>query len=135
MKDLKKKAFKKMQTLSRSKIAAERETDSLNDLFKEEVMIDLSFDLALCNMMAKKSTGAKKNNWENMALRIEGYKTYIQKIHLKAKREYLINDMKPSGIITLLDENKRLQRLNLSLAKQNDELKTQIDNYVARFGL
>jgi hypothetical protein len=124
-----------MQTLSRSKIAAERETDSLNDLFKEEVMIDLSFDLALCNMMAKKSTGAKKNNWENMALRIEGYKTYIQKIHLKAKREYLINDMKPSGIITLLDENKRLQRLNLSLAKQNDELKTQIDNYVARFGL
>ena len=41
MKDLKKKAFKKMQTISRSKIAEERETDSLNDLFKEEIMIDL----------------------------------------------------------------------------------------------
>ena len=135
MKDLKLKAFKRMQTLSRSKIAAERETDSLNDLFKEEVMIDLSFDLALCNMMAKKSAGAKKNNWENMALRIEGYKTYIDKIHLKAKREYLINDMKPSGIITLLDENKRLKRLNLTLYQQNEKLKSQIDHYVARFGL
>jgi hypothetical protein len=135
MKDLKKKAFKKMQTISRSNIAEERETDSLNDLFKEEIMIDLSFDLALCNIMAKKSTGAKRNNWENMALRIEGYKTYIDKIHLKAKREYLINDMKPSGIITLLDENKRLKRLNSSLYQQNDKLKSQIDNYVARFGL
>ena len=135
MKDLKKKAFKKMQTISRSKIAEERETDSLNDLFKEEIMIDLSFDLALCNIMAKKSTGAKRNNWENMAIRIEGYKTYIDKIHLKAKREYLINDMKPSGIITLLDENKRLKRLNSSLYQQNDKLKSQIDNYVARFGL
>jgi len=135
MKDLKMKAFKKMQMISRSKIAEERETDSLNDLFKEEVMIDLSFDLALCNIMTKKSTGAKKNNWENMALRIEGYKTYIEKIHLKAKREYLINDMKPSEVITLLDENKRLKRLNLTLREQNDKLKNQIDNYVARFGL
>jgi hypothetical protein len=124
-----------MQTISRIKIAAERETDSLNDLFKEEVMIDLSFDLALCEMMAKKSAGAKKNNWENMALRIEGYKTYIDKIHSKAKREYLINDMKPSDIITLLDKNNRLERLNLSLMKQNDNLKTQIDNYVSKFGL
>lgn len=135
MKDLKMKAFKKMQTISRSKIAEERETDSLNDLFKEEVMIDLSFDLALCQMMAKKSIGAKRNNWENMALRIEGYKSYIEKIHSKAKREYLINDMKPSDIITLLDKNKRLERLNLSLMKQNENLKTQIDNYVAKFGL
>jgi len=135
MKDLKMKAFKKMQTIIRSKIAEERETDSLNDLFKEEIMIDLSFDLALCNIMAKKSTGAKKNNWENMALRIEGYKTYIDKIHSKAKREYLLNDIKPSEVITLLDENKRLKRLNLSLAQQNDKLKTQIDNYVAKFGL
>jgi hypothetical protein len=124
-----------MQTLSRSKIAAERETDSLNDLFKEEVMIDLSFDLALCEMMAKKSAGAKKNNWENMALRIESYKTYINKIHSKAKREYLINDLKPSDIITLLNKNKRLERLNLSLIQQNDKLKTQIDNYVFKFGL
>lgn len=98
-------------------------------------MIDLSFDLALCEMMAKKSAGAKKNNWENMALRIEGYKTYIDKIHSKAKREYLINDLKPSDIITLLDKNKRLERLNLSLMKQNENLKTQIDNYVAKFGL
>ena len=135
MKDLKLKAFQKLKTISRTKIAAERETDSLNDLFKEEVMIDLSFDLALCNMMAKKSAGAKKNNWENMALRIEGYKTYIDKIHLKAKREYLINDMKPSGIITLPDENKRLKRINSSLMQQNDKIKTQIDNYVSRFGL
>jgi hypothetical protein len=135
MKDLKLKAFQKLKTLSRTNIAEERETDSLNDLFKEEIMIDLSFDLALCNMMAKKSTGAKRNNWENMAIRIEGYKTYIDKIHLKAKREYLINDMKPSGIITLLDENKRLKRLNSSLYQQNDKLKSQIDNYVARFGL
>lgn len=135
MKDLKLRAFKQMQTISRSKIAEERETDSLNDLFKEEVMIDLSFDLALCEMMAKKSAGAKKNNWENMALRIEGYKTYINKIHSKAKREYLINDMKPSDIITLLNKNKRLERLNLSLMQQNDKLKTQIDNYVAKFGL
>jgi hypothetical protein len=124
-----------MQTLSRSKIAAERETDSLNDLFKEEVMIDLLFDLALCEMMAKKSAGAKKNNWENMALRIESYKTYINKIHSKAKREYLINDLKPSDIITLLNKNKRLERLNLSLIQQNDKLKTQIDNYVSKFGL
>jgi hypothetical protein len=124
-----------MQTISRSKIAAERETDSLNDLFKEEIMTDISFDLALCNIMAQKSTGAKKNNWENMALRIEGYKTYIDKIHLKAKREYLINDMKPSEVITLLDENKRLKRLNLTLYQQNEKLKSQIDNYVARFGL
>lgn len=135
MKDLKLRAFKQMQTLSRSKIAAERETDSLNDLFKEEVMIDLSFDLALCEMMAKKSAGAKKNNWENMALRIESYKTYINKIHSKAKREYLINDLKPSDIITLLNKNKRLERLNLSLIQQNDKLKTQIDNYVFKFGL
>lgn len=135
MKDLKLRAFKQMQTLSRSKIAAERETDSLNDLFKEEVMIDLSFDLALCEMMAKKSAGAKKNNWENMALRIESYKTYINKIHSKAKREYLINDLKPSDIITLLTKNKRLERLNLSLIQQNDKLKTQIDNYVSKFGL
>jgi len=135
MKDLKLRAFKRMQTLSRIKIAEERETDSLSPLFKDEVMIDLSFDLALCNMMAKKSAGAKKNNWENMALRIEGYKTYIDKIHLKAKREYLINDMKPSEVITLLDENKRLKRLNLTLHQQNDELKNQIDNYVARYGL
>lgn len=135
MKNLKLRAFKRMQTLSRIKIAEERETDSLNDLFKEEIMIDLSFDLALCEMMAKKSAGAKKNNWENMALRIEGYKTYIEKIHLKAKREYLINDLKPSDIITLLDKNKRLERLNLSLMKQNENLKTQIDNYVAKFGL
>jgi mannose/fructose/N-acetylgalactosamine-specific phosphotransferase system component IIB len=124
-----------MQTISRSKIAEERETDSLNDLFKEEVMIDLSFDLALCDMMAKKSAGAKKNNWENMALRIESYKTYINKIHSKAKREYLINDLKPSDIITLLTKNKRLERLNLSLMQQNDKLKTQIDNYVSKFGL
>lgn len=135
MKDLKLRAFKKMQTISRSKIAEERETDSLNDLFKEEVMIDLSFDLALCDMMAKKSAGAKKNNWENMALRIESYKTYINKIHSKAKREYLINDLKPSDIITLLTKNKRLERLNLSLMQQNDKLKTQIDNYVSKFGL
>lgn len=135
MKDLKLRAFKRMQTLSRIKIAEERETDSLSPLFKDEVMIDLSFDLALCNIMAKKSTGAKKNNWENMALRIEGYKTYINKIHSKAKREFLINDLKPSEVITLLDENKRLKRLNLSLSQQNDKLKTQIDNYVARYGL
>ena len=135
MTNLKLKAFKRMQTLSRSKIAEERETDSLNDLFKEEVMIDLSFDLALCEIMAKKSTGAKKNNWENMALRIESYKTYIDKIHSKAKREYLINDLKPIDIITLLDKNKRLERFNLSLMKQNENLKTQIDNYVAKFGL
>ena len=135
MTNLKLRAFKRMQTISRSKIAEERETDSLNDLFKEEIMIDLSFDLALCEMMAKKSAGAKKNNWENMALRIEGYKTYIEKIHSKAKREYLINDLKPSDIITLLDKNKRLERLNLSLMKQNENLKTQIDNYVAKFGL
>ncbi len=132
---MKLKAFKRMQTLSRSKIAEERETDSLNDLFKEEIMIDLSFDLALCEMMAKKSAGAKKNNWENMALRIQSYKDYIDKIHLKAKREYLINDLKPSDIITLLDKNKRLKRLNLSLAQQNDKLKTQLENYVARYGL
>jgi hypothetical protein len=124
-----------LKTISRTKIAAERETDSLNDLFKEEVMIDLSFDLALCNIMAQKSTGTKRNNWENMALRIEGYKMYIDKIYLKAKREYLINDMKPSGIITLLDENKRLKRLNSSLMQQNDKIKTQIDNYVAKFGI
>lgn len=129
------KAFKKMQTLTRSKIAEERKTDSLNDLFKEEVMIDLSFDLALCNIMAKKSTGAKKNNWENMALRIEGYKTYINKIHSKAKREFLINDLKPSEVITLLDENKRLKRLNLSLSQQNENLKRQLENYVAKFGI
>ena len=135
MTNLKLRAFKKMQTLSRSKIAEERETDSLNDLFKEEVMIDLSFDLALCEMMAKKSAGAKKNNWENMALRIQSYKDYIEKIHSKAKREYLINDMKPSDIITLLDENKRLKRLNLTLCQQNEKLKSQIDNYVAKFGI
>ena len=135
MTNLKLKAFKRMQTLSRSKIAEERETDSLNDLFKEEVMIDLSFDLALCEIMAKKSTGAKKNNWENMALRIESYKTYIDKIHSKAKRENLINDLKPIDIITLLDKNKRLEMFNLSLMKQNENLKTQIDNYVAKFGL
>ena len=135
MTNLKLKAFKQMQTISRIKIAAERETDSLNDLFKEEVMIDLSFDLALCEMMAKKSAGAKKNNWENMALRIQSYKDYIEKIHSKAKREYLINDMKPSDIITLLTKNKRLERLNLSLMQQNDKLKTQIDNYVSKFGL
>lgn len=135
MTNLKLKAFKQMQTLSRSKIAAERETDSLNDLFKDEIMIDLSFDLAMCKMMAKKSVGAKKNNWENMALRIEEYKTYIKKIHSKAKREYLMNDMKPSGIITLLDKNKRLERLNLALMQQNEKLKQQIDNYVSRYGL
>ncbi len=135
MKNLKLRAFKRMQTLSRIKIAEERETDSLSDLFKEEIMIDLSFDLALCEMMAKKSAGAKKNNWENMALRIEGYKTYIEKIHLKAKREYLINDLKPSDIITLLDKNKRLERINLSLVKQNENLKQQLENYVAKFGL
>ena len=135
MKNLKLRAFKRMQTLARIKIAEERETDSLNDLFKEEIMIDLSFDLALCEMMAKKSAGAKKNNWENMALRIQSYKDYIEKIHSKAKREYLINDLKPSEVITLLDKNKRLERLNLSLMKQNENLKTQIDNYVAKFGL
>lgn len=135
MKDLKLKAFKKMQMISRSKIAEERQTDSLNDLFKEEIMIDLSFDLALCEIMAKKTTGAKKNNWENMALRIQGYKDYINKIHSKAKREYLINDLKPSEVITLLDKNKRLERLNLSLSKQNENLKRQLENYVAKFGL
>lgn len=135
MKDLKLKAFKKMQTISRIKIAEERQTDSLNDLFKDEIMIDLSFDLALSEMMAKKTTGAKKNNWENMALRIQSYKDYIEKIHSKAKREYLINDMKPGDIITLLDKNKRVERLNLSLMQQNENLKTQIDNYVSRYGL
>lgn len=135
MKDLKLKAFKKMQMISRSKIAEERKTDSLNDLFKDEIMIDLSFDIALCEIMAKKTNGAKKNNWENMALRIQGYKDYINKIHSKAKREYLINDLKPSEVITLLDKNKRLERLNLSLVKQNEKLKQQLENYVAKFGL
>lgn len=135
MKDLKLKAFKKMQMISRSKIAEERQTDSLNDLFKEEIMIDLSFDLALCEIMAKKTTGAKKNNWENMALRIQGYKDYINKIHSKAKREYLINDLKPSEVITLLDKNKRLERLNFNLSVQNDKLKNQIESYVSRYGL
>jgi hypothetical protein len=43
--------------------------------------------------------------------------------------------MKPSDIITLLDKNKRLEWLNLSLMKQNENLKTQIDNYVGRYGL
>lgn len=135
MKDLKLKAFKKMQMISRSKIAEERQTDSLNDLFKEEIMIDLSFDIALCEIMAKKTNGAKKNNWENMALRIQGYKDYINKIHSKAKREYLINDLKPSEVITLLDENKRLKRLNLILSQQNEKLKDNLDKYVERFGL
>lgn len=135
MKDLKLKAFKKMQMISRSKIAEERQTDSLNDLFKEEIMIDLSFDLALCEIMAKKTTGAKKNNWENMALRIQGYKDYINKIHSKAKREFLINDLKPSEVITLLDENKRLKRLNFNLSTQNEKLKKQLDSYVDRFGI
>lgn len=135
MKDLKLKAFKKMQMISRSKIAEERQTDSLNDLFKEEIMIDLSFDIALCEIMAKKTNGAKKNNWENMALRIQSYKDYINKIHSKAKREYLINDLKPSEVITLLDENKRLKRLNLSLSQQNEKLKDNLDKYVERFGL
>ena len=135
MKDLKMKAFKKMQMISRSKIAEERKTDSLNDLFKEEIMIDLSFDIALCEIMAKKTNGAKKNNWENMALRIQSYKDYINKIHSKAKREYLLNDLKPSEVITLLDENKRLKRLNLSLSQQNEKLKDNLDKYVERFGL
>ncbi len=135
MKDLKLKAFKKMQMISRSKIAEERQTDSLNDLFKEEIMIDLSFDIALCEIMAKKTNGAKKNNWENMALRIQSYKDYINKIHSKAKREYLLNDLKPSEVITLLDENKRLKRLNLSLSQQNEKLKDNLDKYVERFGL
>ena len=135
MKDLKLKAFKKMQMISRIKIAEERQTDSLNDLFKDEVMIDLSFDLAICEMMAKKSTGAKKNNWENMALRIQSYKDYIEKIHSKAKREYLINDLKPSDIITLLDKNKRLERLNLTLSQQNQKLKDNLDRYVERYGI
>lgn len=135
MKDSKRKAFKKMQMISRSKIDEERKTDSLNDLFKEEIMIDLSFDLALCEMMAKKSVGAKKNNWENMALRIQSYKDYIIKIHSKAKREFLINDLKPSEVITLLDENKRLKRLNFNLSTQNEKLKKQLDSYVDRFGI
>jgi len=135
MKDLKLKAFQKLKHISRTKIAEERETDSLNDLFKEEVMANISIDIFLCQIMAKKTKGEKSKNWIEMEERFKIIQTYIDKIHLKAKREYLINDMKPSEVITLLDKNKRLERLNLSLMKQNENLKTQIDNYVAKFGL
>jgi len=135
MKDLKLKAFQKLKTISRTNIAAERETDSLNDLFKEEVMANISIDIFLCQVMAKQTKGEKSKNWIEMEERFKIIQTYIDKIHLKAKREYLMNDMKPSGIITLLDENKRLKRLNSSLMQQNDKLKTQIDNYVSRYGI
>jgi hypothetical protein len=135
MKDLKLKAFKKMQTLTRSKIAEERKTDSLEPLFKEEIILDLSIDALTCQLMAKKTIGTKSKNWLEMEKRLRDVIDYINKIHLKAKREYLLNDMKPSEVITLLDENKRLKRLNLTLYQQNDELKNQIDNYVSRFGL
>ena len=135
MKDLKLKAFKKMQTLTRSKIAEERKTDSLEPLFKEEIILDLSIDALTCQLMAKKTTGAKSKNWLEMEKRLRDVIDYINKIHSKAKREYLINDLKPSEVITLLDKNKRLERLNLSLSKQNENLKRQLENYVAKFGI
>jgi mannose/fructose/N-acetylgalactosamine-specific phosphotransferase system component IIB len=124
-----------MQMISRSKIAEERKTDSLEPLFKEEIILDLSIDALTCQLMAKKTTGAKSKNWLEMEKRLRDVIDYINKIHSKAKREFLINELKPSEVITLLDKNKRLERLNLSLMKQNENLKTQIDNYVARFGL
>lgn len=135
MKDLKLKAFKKMQMISRSKIAEERKTDSLEPLFKEEIILDLSIDALTCQLMAKKTTGDKSKNWLEMEKRLRDVIDYINKIHSKAKREYLINDLKPSDIITLLDKNKRLERLNLSLVKQNENLKQQLENYVSRYGL
>jgi hypothetical protein len=98
-------------------------------------MANISIDIFLCQVMAKQTKGEKSKDWEEMEERFKIIQTYIDKIHLKAKREYLMNDIKPSGIITLLDENKRLKRLNLSLMQQNDKLKTQIDNYVGRYGL
>ena len=135
MKDLKKKVLKKVQTLTRSKIAEERKTDSLEPLFKEEIILDLSIDALTCQLMAKKTTGAKSKNWLEMAKRLRDVIDYINKIHSKAKREFLINDLKPSEVITLLDENKRLKRLNLSLSQQNEKLKDNLDKYVERFGL
>lgn len=129
------KDLKKMRTISHFKIAEERKTDSLEPLFKEEIILDLSIDALTCQLMAKKTTGDKSKNWLEMEKRLRNVIDYINKIHSKAKREYLINDLKPSDIITLLDKNKRLERLNLSLMKQNENLKTQIDNYVAKFGL
>lgn len=135
MKDLKLKAFKKIQTLSRSKIDAERQTDSLNPLFLEEVKANIAIDVFLCQIMAKKTKGEKSKNWGEMEERFKIIETFIDKIHSKAKREYLMNDIKPSDIITLLDKNKRVERLNLALMQQNEKLKQQIDNYVARYGL
>ena len=135
MTNLKLKAFKQMQTIFRIKIAEERETDSLNPLFLEEVKANIAIDVFLCQVMAKKTKGEKSKNWGEMEERFKIIETYIDKIHSKAKREYLINNLKPSDILTLLDKNKRLERFNLSLMKQNDNLKTQIDNYVAKFGL
>lgn len=135
MKDLKKKVLKKVQTLTRSKIAEERKTDSLEPLFKEEIILDLSIDALTCQLMAKKTTGAKSKNWLEMAKRLRDVIDYINKIHSKAKREFLINDLKPSELITLLDENKRLKRINLSLSQQNEKLKDNLDKYVERFGI
>lgn len=135
MKDLKLKAFKKMQTISRIKIAEERQTDSLEPLFKEEIILDLSIDALTCQLMAKKTAGAKSKNWLEMEKRLRDVIDYINKIHSKAKREFLLNELKPSEVITLLDENKRLKRLNLSLSQQNEKLKDNLDKYVERFGL
>ena len=129
------KDLKKMRTTSRSKIAEERKTDSLEPLFKEEIILDLIIDALTCQLMAKKTTGAKSKNWLEMEKRLRDVIDYINKIHSKAKREFLLNELKPSEVITLLDENKRLERLNLSLSKQNENLKQQLENYVSRYGL
>ena len=113
----------------------QRKAGILDDLFLLEITTDLAAISCTATIMAKRSEGVKRENWENMEFEINRIKTFITETFLRAKREAKANAISPCGNLLLIEENKRLKTAYFKLHRENEFLKNTIERYVDRFGV
>jgi len=113
----------------------QRKAGILDDLFLLEITTDLAAISCTATIMAKRSEGVKRENWENMEFEINRIKTFITETFLRAKREAQANAISPCGNLLLIEENKRLKKAYFKLHRENEFLKNTIERYVDRFGV
>ena len=113
----------------------QRKEGILDDLFLLEITTDLTAISCTATIMAKRSEGFKRENWENMEFEINRIKTFITETFLRAKREAQANAISPCGNLLLIEENKRLKTAYFKLHRENEFLKNTIERYVDRFGV
>ena len=112
-----------------------RKAGILDDLFLLEITTDLAAISCTATIMAQRSEGVKRENWENMEFEINRIKTFITQTFLRAKREAQANAISPCGNLLLIEENKRLKTAYFKLKNENEFLKNTIERYVDRFGV